>query len=59
MADDIIYTFQQISELRGYMWEDYFLTRDNTPEELKNVVNIVSEYLKKVGEKYNLNFVTD
>jgi hypothetical protein len=59
IANQIINDFQIISELRGYMWEDYFLEKDNTPEELNNVIKIVSEHLKNIGKKFDLTFVTD
>jgi len=58
-SDEVIDVFSRISELRGFMWEDYFMDRDNTPDELKNVVKMVGDFLKDVAKKYDLYYVTD
>ncbi len=58
-SDEVIDVFSRISELRGFMWEDYFMDRDNTPDELKNVVRMVGDLLKDVASKYDLYYVTD
>jgi hypothetical protein len=58
-SDEVIDVFSRISKLRGFMWEDYFMDRDNTPDELKNVVRMVGDFLKDVATKYGLYYVTD
>lgn len=58
-ADEIIATFDELSELRGWMWENYFMVKDNKPEELNNVIKLVTERLKEVAKKFDLGFVTD
>jgi hypothetical protein len=56
--DVFISDFNNISELRGWLWESYFID-DNDPEKLKDVIEEVSTYLKGIGKKYDLNFITD
>lgn len=58
-ADEIISTFDELSELRGWMWENYFMVKDNKPEELNNVIEEVTKRLKEVAKKFDLGFVTD
>jgi len=57
--EEIIDTFDNISELRGWMWENYFMVKDNTPDELQNVVNEVSDMLREIGKKFGLRFITN
>ena len=42
----IIDTFKEIQELRGWLWEFYFLNKQNTLDEYNNVIDKVRSYLK-------------
>jgi hypothetical protein len=57
--DEIIKTFSELSELRGWLWEKYFMGSKNDPKEYDNVVKEVTKILKDVAKKFSLNFVTD
>ena len=56
---ELIRDFSDLSELRGWLWERYFMTKKNTPEEIDNVVKELQEILNKVASKYDLHLVTD
>jgi len=57
--DQIISDFSEIDELRGWLWESYFMGTQNDPEEYDNVLKIVREGLQKVAKKYDLSYVED
>lgn len=57
--EEIIKTFSELSELRGWLWEKYFMGSKNDPKEYENVVKEVTKILKKVAKKFSLTFVTD
>lgn len=54
-----IQEFDDLSELRGWLWESYFAVRKNTVEEFDNVSKELKEKLMTVAKKYNLRFVRD
>lgn len=54
-----INTFDDISELRGWLWESYFMGRQNNRAEYPIVLQKVKEILKKVADEYGLYLVTD
>jgi len=56
---DIINDFELLSELRGWLWENYFMTKKNTPEEYNNVLKELKTILEEIGDKYGLHLVTD
>jgi hypothetical protein len=56
---DFINEFEDLSELRGWLWEDYFATKRNNYEEFENVCTALREKLKTVAKKYNLVLVQD
>jgi hypothetical protein len=58
-VDEMIKTFDELSELRGWLWEVYFMGEQNTASEFENVLKEVQTRLKGVAKKYNLNFITD
>lgn len=51
--------FDNIQELRGWLWESYFMGRKNDPEEYKTVLEELRGVLKGVCKKYNLCYVED
>ena len=59
IADDVIAVFNDLSELRGWLWENYFMVEDNDPKELPNVIKEVRQMLNEVATKYDLMVVTD
>ena len=52
-------TFDEISGLRGWLWEVYFMGGDNDPKEYKNVLNEVRQMLSAVANRYGLRVVED
>jgi hypothetical protein len=56
---EFIKTIDMLSELRGWLWEVYFMTKKNTGESYDDVLKEVRKTLKKVAKKYELNIVED
>ena len=56
---EIISDFHDMSELRGWLWERYFMGGDNDPEEYPNVIKGLQALLQGHAEKYNLYYVED
>lgn len=48
-----------VSELRGWLWERYFMTKKNTPEELDDVRKEVEAMFRRIAEKHGLTVVVD
>ena len=59
LTPDIIYDFTELSELRGWLWESYFMGDDNDPEKLSDVLRILRELFNKIADKYDLYYVED
>jgi len=57
--DDIISDFSKVSELRGWLWESYFMGGDNDPKEYDNIIKLLREELQKMAEYYKLSYVED
>ena len=57
--DEIIEDFSAMSELRGWLWERYFMGGDNDPEEYPNVIKGLQALLQGHAQKYNLRYVED
>jgi|TARA_R110000796_G_scaffold742_5_gene2779 hypothetical protein len=55
----IISDFDNLSELRGWLWERFFMTEKNTPIQIDNVINKLQVILSKVARDYELNLITD
>ena len=55
-ANEIIQDFTEIEDLRGWLWEKYFMKNRNiySDNHMKNVMEYVSNLLKNVGSKYDL-----
>jgi len=56
---EVISDFDELSELRGWLWETYFAGRQNTQEEYESVVKELKAILQKVADKYDLLVVQD
>lgn len=57
--DAIVDDFQDMSELRGWLWEVYFMSKDNVPSEIHGVVKELNEYLQSIAQYYGLALITD
>jgi hypothetical protein len=55
----LITEFNNISELRGWLWESHFMGRKNTNEEYDQVIEQLRGMFKNVAKKYDLCYVED
>lgn len=55
----IITYFDALSEMRGWLWETYFMGRKNTPDEIANVRSELRSILDKIGDDLGLHRVED
>jgi hypothetical protein len=58
-AAEIIKDFSDISELRGWLWERYFMGGDNDPEKYDDVLKLLREGLQDLAKTYKLSYVED
>lgn len=56
---EMIADFDELSELRGWLWEVFFMVKNNEPKEYYSVVKELRTILKKVGDKYGLFLIED
>jgi hypothetical protein len=56
---EFINTFEMLSELRGWLWERYFMVDDNDSSKIDDVVSKLRVALTKVASTYNLNLIDD
>lgn len=56
---EMIADFDELSELRGWLWEVFFMGRQNEPKEFESVIKELKVILKKVADKYGLFMVQD
>jgi hypothetical protein len=56
---EIIRIFDYLSELRGWLWERFFMGSKNDPEKYDEVIEILRKLLKGIAEKYKLHYVED
>jgi hypothetical protein len=56
---EIIKDFSDISELRGWLWESFFMGGDNDPEKYDEVIELLREGLKDIAKNYELSYVED
>ena len=57
--DEIISDFEEINELRGWLWQSCFMGDENDPSKYDDVIRILRELLKAIAVKYQLNYVED
>lgn len=55
----IIEDFIFISELRGWLWENYFMVKQNDGNDLDGVVKELMMMFKEIGDRHGLHIVTD
>lgn len=60
-ASEFVTYIDDLSELRGWMWENYFMVKDNdgSDEDEGQIIKMVREKLKQVANTYDLNVVED
>ena len=56
---EIIADFSIIDELRGWLWESYFMGGKNNPDKYDDVIAILRAKLRGIAKKYDLNYVED
>lgn len=60
MKDYIIEDFRFLDEIRGWMWEVYFMDgNNNNIDDYDNVKKAISKYINDIANKYNLIVVVD
>ena len=55
----IINIFYDLDELRGWLWENYFMVKKNIASEKDNVEKEVGRMFKNAAEQLGLYYVTD
>jgi len=58
-VSELIETFDDLQELRGWLWEVYFMDNNNTIDKFDDVVSDINERLKEVASKYDLFLIKD
>jgi hypothetical protein len=56
---EVITTFSDMQELRGWLWETYFMTGNNDPDKYDDVMRYLKTLFKTVAERYDLRYVED
>ena len=54
-----IQTFDELQELRGWLWESYFIDGDNNPSEYNIVLETIRKRFKEIADTYELYYVED
>jgi hypothetical protein len=57
--EEIIEAFSTISELRGWLWETFFMGEKNDPTKFDEVVAVVKVFIKDIAADFNLYYVED
>lgn len=55
----IIHDFDNLSELRGWLWERYFMTGKNDGSQIDDIIMKLKKILTKVAKDYNLSLIQD
>ena len=56
---EIIEDFSRLDELRGWLWERYFVDGDNDVKKYGDVLLILRTLFKEIADKYDLSYVED
>lgn len=56
---NIISTINDLSELRGWLWENYYMVGRNDGTKLDDINEKVSEFYNNASEKLGLNYIVD
>ncbi len=59
IQQQMIKDFDELSELRGWLWEVFFMGRQNDAREFKLVVSSLKQILETVAKKYGLHVIED
>lgn len=55
----VIHDFDNLNELRGWLWERYFITGKNDGSQIDDVIDKLRVILVKVAKDYNLYLIED
>ncbi|MFW6247219.1 MAG: hypothetical protein ACOC22_03560 [bacterium] len=58
-ATHYVSDIHHLSELRGWLWEQFYMTGDNDGSHIDNIIKEVNSMLDGVAKKYNLVVVQD
>jgi len=58
-TDEVIADFSGIDELRGWLWESYFMGGKNDPDKYDDVIKILRKHFYNIMIKYKLNYIED
>jgi hypothetical protein len=53
----IIHDFDNLSNLRGWLWERYFMIGENDVNKFDHIIEQLKRILTKVAKDYNLNLI--
>lgn len=56
---EYINSMAELSEIRGWLWESYFMVKKNTQEEYNNVVAELKTILQGIADRFKLTIVED
>ena len=59
MIEEVIHDFDGLQEARGWMWECYFMNKQNNADEYDNVLEELRFWMREVANKYSLGYVED
>lgn len=57
--EEFIKDFDELSELRGWLWETYYMSGNNDGSDLDDIISELKKILQSVSEKYDLHLVID
>jgi hypothetical protein len=57
--EEIIKRFYELQELRGWLWESFFMEKQNTSEYYDEVFDILFKLFSDTADEFGLYFVTD
>lgn len=53
------YVFDELSNLRGWLWESYYMTGDNDGSDQDKIVDKLKHFLREVASRFNLLMIED
>lgn len=57
--EEFIKDFDELSELRGWLWETYYMRGNNDGSDLDDIISALKKILQSVSERYDLHLVID
>lgn len=58
-AGAVMAYISELDELRGWLWEVYFMNEKNDPSKIDDVNLKISQFYQKVAKELNLYYITD